>query len=274
MTDRYAVMGNPIAHSKSPDIHTAFALQTEQDIGYAAILVQPDQFAQAVADFRAQGGMGLNITVPFKQQAWQLADERSKRAELAGAVNTLYFKPEGICFGDNTDGAGLLRDIVQNHHGQIAAQHILLLGAGGAARGVLGPLLDEQPASLTIANRTTACAIELAQQFSSHGNISGCGFDQLQDKQFDLIINATSASLKGEVPELADDVIASGGWVYDMMYQAQPTTFMQWGTAHGARMAVDGLGMLVEQAAESFYIWRGVRPNTAPVIAQLRESMQ
>ncbi len=273
MTDRYAVMGNPIAHSKSPGIHTAFAQQTGQDIEYSAILVEPDQFAQAVAQFRADGGMGLNITVPFKQQAWQFADEHSKRAELAGAVNTLYFKPEGICFGDNTDGVGLLHDIVQNHHGQVAAQHILLLGAGGAARGVLGPLLDEQPASLVVANRTAARAVELAQQFASHGNISGCGFDQLQDKQFDLIINATAASLEGAVPPLADDVIAEGGWVYDMMYLAQPTAFMQWGTAHGAHLAVDGLGMLVEQAAESFYLWRGVRPDTAPVMAQLRASM-
>jgi shikimate dehydrogenase len=272
--DRYAVMGNPIAHSKSPQIHAAFARQTGQRLEYTAIQVEPGALPQAIGNFQANGGKGLNITVPFKQEAWQLADMLSDRARLAGAVNTLKFEADGSLYGDNTDGAGLVRDIVHNHGGRITDSEVLMLGAGGAARGVLEPLLEENPDCLVIANRTVDRAITLALEFKSLGNISGCGFDDLAGRQFDLIINATSASLQGELPPLPDGIIAEDGWCYDMMYGAEPTVFLRWAEAHGAAKYLDGLGMLVEQAAESFTLWRGVRPETRPVIDMLRESMQ
>ncbi|MFP3874860.1 MAG: shikimate dehydrogenase [Thiohalophilus sp.] len=269
--DDYAVMGNPVAHSKSPRIHTLFAEQTGEPVHYQAIQVDPGGFAQAVGNFDASGGKGLNITVPFKQEAWALVSERSERAERAGAVNTIKFE-NGKLFGDNTDGIGLVNDLL-NHRIPIKGKNILLMGAGGAARGVLAPLLEQQPAQLVIANRTAEKARELAGAFSDLGRLEGSGYEALEGKQFDLVINATAASLQGELPPLPDNLLAEGAACYDMMYGSEPTTFMRWASAHGAATVLDGLGMLVEQAAESFYLWRGVRPETRSVIEQLRREM-
>jgi len=249
--DDYAVMGNPIGHSKSPAIHAQFAKQTQQAINYTAIHVDLGGFEQAVGNFVATGGKGLNITVPFKQEAWNLADERSERAERAGAVNTLIFKDKKI-IGDNTDGVGLVRDLTENKKLQLKNRRILLMGAGGAARGVLLPLLNQQPAQLTIVNRTAEKAKDLADNFADQGKTTGCGYEALAGQSFDLIINATAASLQGELPPLPDGVIAKGAACYDMMYASEPTTFMTWCAQQGADKIFDGLGMLVEQAAESF----------------------
>jgi shikimate dehydrogenase len=272
--DTYAVMGNPIAHSKSPQIHSAFAKQTGQRIEYTAIQVDPGGFEQAVGNFFASGGKGLNVTVPFKQEAWALAAIRGPEAERAGAVNTLLMDSEGRLVGHNTDGVGLVRDITQNHGGVIRDSRILLLGAGGAARGVLEPLLTQGPKELVIANRTPDRAHELAQLFSSLGPVMGAGFNEVPHTPFDLIINATAASLQGEVPPLPDEVCTENSWCYDMMYGAEPTAFVRWGEAHGAAKSIDGLGMLVEQAAESFHYWRGVRPDTQPVIEMIRAGLK
>lgn len=271
--DEYAVMGNPIAHSKSPQIHTLFAHQTRQNIRYRAIQVDPGGFEQAVGNFFAVGGKGLNITVPFKQEAWQIADTLSERAQLAGAVNTLKPDEHGKLFGDNTDGVGLVRDLTVNHGMKLQGKKLLLVGAGGAARGVVTPLLETQPAQLVIANRTADRAIELAEQFAQKGKISASGFDNLHEA-FDLVINATSASLGGELPPLPVECVAKAEMVYDMMYASEPTPFLVWANRHGAIRISDGLGMLVEQAAESFFIWRNVKPETLPVIAALREQLQ
>ncbi len=268
--DQYAVMGHPVAHSQSPRIHTLFAAQTGQALEYRAILVEPGEFAAAARAFYAAGGKGLNVTVPFKQDAWVFADTLSARAERAGAVNTLRFGPGGVR-GDNTDGPGLVRDLLVNHGVSLAGRRILLLGAGGAARGVLQPLLTEQPALLVIANRTVEKALGLAVRFSDLGRVTASGFTELAGRQFDLIINATAAGLEDAVPPLPEGVLAAGGWCYDLMYGREPTAFVRWGQEQGAVQSVDGLGMLVEQAAESFYLWRGVWPETGPVIAALRE---
>jgi shikimate dehydrogenase len=268
--DRYAVIGNPIAHSKSPRIHAEFARQTGQDLDYGRILAAPDRFAETVRAFFAGGGRGLNVTVPFKEAAWRLADERSPRAEVAGAVNTLTALSDGRLRGDNTDGAGLVRDLAGNHGFAFAGRRVLLLGAGGAARGVLHPLLETRLGGLTVANRTADKARDLAGLATGLGPVAGCGLDGLAGGRFDLIINATSAGLDGEVPAIPDDCLAPGGWTYDMLYGDVPTPFCRWGQGHGASRALDGLGMLVEQAAESFRLWRGIRPQTAPVIALLR----
>jgi shikimate dehydrogenase len=272
--DAYAVMGNPIAHSRSPQIHAAFADQTKQRIVYTAIQVDPGGFAQAVGNFFANGGKGLNITVPFKQEAWALAEERGPEAEQAGAVNTLLLNDQGKLVGRNTDGVGLVRDVLHNHGGRIAGQRILLVGAGGAARGVLQPLLAQKPARLVIANRTPDRAHELAAVFSAQGDIAGSSFEELAGQEFDLIINASAASLQGELPPLPDSVCTPGTWCYDMMYGAEPTAFMRWAEQHGAAKSLDGLGMLVEQAAESFFHWRGVRPETGPVIEHIRQQLR
>ena len=271
MPDRYGVMGHPIAHSKSPRIHTAFARQTGQDIEYRAIEVQPGSFARAVAAFRAQGGRGLNVTLPFKEEAFTLALDRSERADRAHAANTLGFAEDGRIWGDNTDGVGLVRDLTCNLGLPLAGRRLLLLGAGGAARGVVGPLLAEGLAGLVIANRTVARGEALARDFQDAGPVSACGFEALAGRRFDLLINATSASLQGEVPPIPEDVLAPGAWCYDMMYADGPTAFVRWGRTHRAAGTSDGLGMLVEQAAESFFLWRGIRPDTAPVIAGLRK---
>ncbi len=264
MTDRYAVFGHPIAHSKSPLIHAAFARQTAQDMTYEAILAPLDGFAASVAAFVAAGGRGANVTVPFKEEAYRLASRLTPRAEHAGAVNTLVFGSDGI-LGDNTDGAGLVADLTRNLQRTLNGRRILLLGAGGAARGVIEPLLDQQPAALVIANRTVSRAQELAEQFGR--GVRASGFEAL-DGAFDLVINATAASLAGELPPLSPRIFTADTLAYDMMY-GRDTPFLAFARAQGAATA-DGLGMLVEQAAEAFHLWRGVRPDTAPVIASLR----
>lgn len=273
MTDRYAVFGNPIKHSKSPQIHAAFAETTDQDLSYEAICVAEGDFDQQVETFLSGAGKGLNITIPFKEEAWKLAEKRSPQAELAGAVNTLYRDAEGRLCGDNTDGIGMVRDIVNNHRGVIKDRKVLILGAGGAVRGVLQPVLQELPAKLVIANRTASKAIALADLVADLGDVKGCGYDELGDESFDLIINGTAASLQGEVPPLPESILAEGGWCYDMMYAAEPTAFCLWATEKNASKALDGLGMLVEQAAESFRIWRGVEPNSQAVIEKIRSSL-
>jgi shikimate dehydrogenase len=267
----YAVMGNPIGHSKSPAIHDQFARQCGIRLEYRAIQVDPGGFDQAVGNFRAAGGAGLNVTVPFKVDAWRLANRRSERAELAGAVNTLKFEEGDSLFGDNTDGAGLVRDLSRNLGYPLEGKRLLVLGAGGAVRGILLPLLEAGVAEVVIANRTASRARQLAEEFSPRGSVSGCGFDELDGLVFDIVINGTSASLSSEVPPLPDTVLVTGGLAYDLMYADEPTAFMRWGQVHGAGQIADGLGMLVEQAAESFYIWHGVRPDTAPVIRKLRQ---
>jgi len=272
MTDSYAVFGNPIAHSKSPLIHAAFARQTGQDMVYSAMLVPLDGFREAVSAFRAQGGCGANVTVPFKEQAYALATSHTPRAQAAGAVNTLKFEADGL-LGDNTDGAGLVRDLVANLGFSLAGKRILLMGAGGAARGVILPLQEQQPASVFIVNRTADKAIALAQSFGEQRNLSGGGYAAFSGTcagTFDLVINATAASLAGDLPPLPEDVFAPNALAYDMMY-GKDTPFLVFARTHGARTA-DGLGMLVEQAAEAFYVWRGVRPDTASVMQMLRSA--
>ena len=271
MTDLYAVIGNPIAHSKSPQIHAAFALQTGQDMRYERILGDLEEFEDDVGEFVSSGGRGLNVTVPFKERAFRLAGTLSDRAHAAGAVNTLVVRDDGL-YGDNTDGVGLVRDLGCNHLFGFSGARVLLLGAGGAVRGVLRPLLGENPAQLVVANRTASKALALAEAASGYGPVRGCGLDELGGQQFDLIINGTAAGLKARIPEIPDDCLADGGWTYDMLYASQPTAFVEWGRAHGAMHALDGLGMLVEQAAESFRLWRGVQPDTASVIDMLRNA--
>jgi shikimate dehydrogenase len=269
VTDKYAVIGNPIAHSKSPLIHAEFARQTGQKMEYGRILGDSDDFAGDVRRFFAAGGRGMNVTVPFKEQAWEMVDERSPRAESAGAVNTLILLSDGRLRGDNTDGIGLVRDLTDNQGFDFDSRKVLLLGAGGAARGVLQPLLETGLSKIVIANRTGSTALELSA-VSGEDRVSGCGLDGLAGKHFDLVVNATSAGLKGRVPAIPNDCLTPGGWTYDMLYGDPSTPFQLWGREHGAGRALDGLGMLVEQAAESFFLWREVRPATAPVIDLLR----
>ncbi len=270
--DQYAVFGHPISHSKSPLIHRQFAQQTDQALVYTAQEVPLDGFAAALRRFQAAGGKGLNITVPFKQTAYALADSLSARAQLAGAVNTLSLDAHGGWQGDNTDGIGLVRDLTDNHGLRLTHKRVLMLGAGGAVRGVLGPLLDQQPAQLLIANRTLSKAEALAALYPA-GTVTACSYAELIGQQFEVIINGTSAGLADALPPLPAGLLAPGGLGYDMVYGNRPTVFVQWAQAQGAT-GLDGLGMLVEQAAESFYLWRGLRPHTAPVIAALRAAMQ
>jgi shikimate dehydrogenase len=271
MTDHYAVIGNPVAHSKSPAIHAAFARQESQVIDYKRILCDIGTFEQTIGVFRAEGGKGVNVTVPFKHQAFELATRRSERAEQAGAVNTLTFNEQGVA-GDNTDGVGLVRDIMQNLNFELHDKRVLLLGAGGASFGVVGPLLAQALSHLTIANRTVSKALDLRSRFISHVNVEGCSYNALTGRRFDLVINATSAGLAGAMPSLPGNIFAKRALAYDMVY-GKTTPFMQFAQACGARVA-DGLGMLVEQAAESFLIWRGVRPVTAPVMEMLRRETE
>lgn len=268
--DQYAVMGNPIAHSKSPLIHNQFALQCKQRLEYKTILVDLGGLPQAVGNFQGQGGRGLNITVPFKQDAWKLAERLNQRAQRAGAVNTLIIEGDGALVGDNTDGIGLVRDLSENLQLPLIGKRILMLGAGGAVRGVLAPLMFEQPASLVIANRTVSKAEALVQKFSDMGSLRASSYERLEGEVFDIIINGTAASLSGDLPPLPDHILVADGACYDMMYAQEPTPFMVWAEEQGASVNSDGLGMLVEQAAESFYLWRGVRPDTADVIASMR----
>jgi shikimate dehydrogenase len=273
--DRYGVIGHPVAHSKSPDIHARFAAQTRQDLIYDRLLAPLGGFADTVQSFMWQNGKGLNVTVPFKLEAHVLAMELTERARAAGAVNTLTFSLGGnggsLILGDNTDGVGLVADIVRNAGISVAGKRVLLLGAGGAARGVLLPLLNEHPAELVIANRTESKAIALARQFAERGNVSAGDFTSLQ-QVFDIVINATSASLTTDVPSISPVVFGANALAYDMMYGKDPTVFMRFAEQHGASVR-DGLGMLVEQAAESFFVWRGVRPDTASVFSELRATI-
>ena len=275
MPDQYAVVGNPVAHSKSPLIHTEFARQTGQDVSYLAIYSRPDEFEAVVERFRVDGGRGMNVTLPFKHRAYALAQDRTQRAAQAQAVNTLTFTAGRIA-GDNTDGIGLVRDITVNLAYSLRARRVLLMGAGGASYGVCGPLLDEAPATLTVANRTVAKAVALCANFKrihERGRaIAGVGYADLAGSEFDLVVNATSAGLDDAMPPLPAGVFAPHALAYDMVY-GKATPFLELARREGAR-AADGAGMLVEQAAESFYVWRGVRPDTAPVIAQLRALKQ
>ena len=271
MSDRYCVIGNPIAHSRSPAIHAAFALQTGQALAYERCLAPLDGFGATVAALVAAGCKGANVTVPFKLDAAALATTLSARAQASGAVNTLTFA-DGAIAGDNTDGAGLVNDIVRNAGFSIAGKRVLLLGAGGAARGVILPLLGEGPAQLVIANRTRATADALVLRFTGQGRaVAACDFEEL-DGQFDLVVNATSASLAHAVPPVPAGVFSTNTLALDMMYGNKPTPFMAFASGCGAT-ARDGLGMLVEQAAEAFAIWRGVRPDTTRIMEQMRTTL-
>lgn len=267
--DLYAVVGNPIHHSKSPRIHGEFAELTGEKLEYTAIQAPIDDFSGSVHSFFDQGGKGLNITVPFKEQAWSLSSQLSDRARLAGAVNTLYQNEKGEICGENTDGVGLVRDLTVNHKISLAGKRILVLGAGGAVRGVLLPILEQNPVSITIANRTVAKAEQLVELFAGRGALIACGFADLNGP-FDVIINGTSASLQGDLPPLPDSIVSDITVTYDMMYGPDKTVFNRWAESLQAVQTFDGLGMLVEQAAESFYIWRKVRVDTQPVLVMLR----
>lgn len=269
MTDCYAVIGNPISHSKSPDLHAAFARQCAQDMCYGAILGPLDQFAQTVTAFRESGGKGMNVTLPFKVEAFNLADRLTDRARLAQAVNTLKFDSDGI-LGDNTDGVGLVRDIKEHLGVALQGKRILILGAGGAARGVLRPLLDEAPGRLAIANNTPAKAAALKAQVADHYEVDAGEFTDFYGEQFDIVINATSASLNGDVVPLGARSFAAGAIAYDMAYGMGYSPFMVAALQNGAARVADGFGMLAGQAAESFHLWRGVRPDIVSVINMLR----
>ncbi len=272
MTDLYAVFGNPINHSKSPHIHRHFAEQTGQDMHYTKQLVNEGEFTQAVEAFFAQGGKGLNITVPFKLQAFEFAHKRTARAERAGAVNTLARLGDGTILGDNTDGIGMIHDM-HNLGWELEGKRVLILGAGGAVRGILQPLLEEKPAQVVIANRTHNKAEELAKSFHDLGDVQAKSFEQLQGEVFDLVINGTSASLQGELPPLPDNLLAANACCYDMMYGPEPTVFLRWAKERGAAQIADGLGMLIGQAAEAFYLWRQIRPEVVPVITAMRRQI-
>jgi shikimate dehydrogenase len=268
--DRYAVFGHPISHSKSPRIHTLFAEVTHQRLIYFAQDVDLPEFEQAVDEFVLQGGLGLNCTIPLKEAAFRRAEECSPRAQSCGAVNTLMVRDDGTLFGDNTDGAGLIRDLRTNLGLALNQRHLLVLGAGGAARGIIEPLLETGPARLVLANRTVAKAEQLAEAFGVSATVSACGFPDLVGEQFDLVLNATAASLGGDIPPLPDGLLRPDACCYDLAYGNRPTPFVRWGKAHGAAISVDGIGMLAEQAAEAFLLWRGIRPDTAAVIETLK----
>lgn len=273
MPDQYAVIGNPVAHSKSPLIHAAFARQTGHDLTYVALPAEAREFEAVVERFRGEGGRGLNVTLPFKHRAYALAQRRSARAAQALAVNTLSFSAGDIA-GDNTDGAGLVQDLQVNLGCTVRGRCVLLMGAGGAAYGVCGPLLDEEPSALVVANRSVDKALALCEHFRSIApradRLEALAYPALQGRRFDLVINATSAGLTDAMPALPGSLFSPGAWAYDMVY-GKATPFLEFAQREGARTA-DGLGMLVEQAAESFRIWRGVRPQTAPVIELLRHA--
>jgi len=268
--DQYRVFGNPIKQSRSPFIHQSFAQTTKQAISYETSLVELGSFSIAVSEFIGQGGKGANVTVPFKEEALELADELSDRARLAGAVNTLSFS-NGKIYGDNTDGEGLVQDLLRNNV-QLENSRILLLGAGGAARGVILPLLAKNPNSIVIANRTVSKAENLVVQFNN-SKLSASGFEQASDQVYDIIINATSASLTGTLPAITASTVTKNTVCYDMVYGKDLTPFLVWATEQGATKVIDGLGMLVSQAAESFTIWRGIKPEVEVVIEQLKKAL-
>ncbi|MGA8260770.1 MAG: shikimate dehydrogenase [Arenicellales bacterium] len=265
----YAVMGNPVSHSLSPRIHDMFARQFDMELDYRRIQVDVGGFKQAVDGFRAARGQGVNVTVPFKIEAFALADSHTGRAAAAGAANTLSFSSDRI-YADNTDGAGLCRDITANLGFSVADINVLVIGAGGAVRGVLGPLLDERPVAVMVANRSVDKAEALVEMFTGAVPVESGGFEALRGRSFDLVINGTSASLEGELPPLPGGLFKDRALAYDMMYSREGTPFLHWAAEHGAGRCADGLGMLVEQAAESFYVWHGRRPRTSPVIEKLK----
>lgn len=269
--DKYVVVGNPIKHSKSPFIHQQFAQQTDQNIVYQKELVDLDGFSAFIQQFKAVGGKGCNVTVPFKEEAYALADTLSERARAAGAVNTLIFNADGSITGDNTDGQGLVGDLL-NQQVAIKEKRILVIGAGGAARGCILPILNQSPSEVVIANRTASKAASLAQQFNHAGNIKSCEFAELSGV-FDIIINSTSASLSGALPPIDESIIAQADCCYDMAYGSEETCFLTWARELGVAKTIDGLGMLVGQAAESFRIWRGVLPKTDSVLNQMRQGL-
>jgi shikimate dehydrogenase len=272
--DRYAVIGHPVSHSRSPFIHARFAAQTGQSMTYTTIDASPEEFEASVRRFFAEGGKGLNVTVPHKEAALQLADELTPRARRAGAVNVLALRADGILLGDNTDGAGLARDLLNNHRVSIAGRRVLLLGAGGAARGALAPLLGLKPSELTIVNRNVVRARELVERFIDLGHLRAIGYPELGNEPYDLVINATAASLAGELPALPPGIVSSRSICYDMYYGRDETPFTRWALQRGCARAIMGLGMLVEQAAESFYLWRGLRPDTASVLSALTAELR
>lgn len=270
---KFAVFGNPIKHSKSPLIHAAFAEQCGHKLEYRAVRVELDGFARAVRGFFASGGSGLNVTVPFKTEASALADMQSEHSRLAGAANFLMLDEQGRISADNTDGLGLVRDMLFNQGWSLENTKVLLLGAGGAARGVIGPLLAQAPHSLFIANRTAVKAVELAQRFSGSGKVRGGSLGEVEAQAFDVIINATSAGLSGQELSLPPSLLTERSCCYDMVYGPEPTPFMRWAAQHAAWAVADGSGMLVEQAAESYVRWYGVRPETASVIRRVRNAL-
>ena len=271
MSDAYGVVGHPVAHSWSPFIHGLFARETGQSMTYRLYDFSPDEFEPRVREFFAQGGRGLNVTVPHKIAAVDIASELTTRATHAGAVNTLAMQKDGTILGDNTDGAGLVRDLCDNLGLVIIRRRILIVGAGGAARGVIAPLLALEPSEIVIANRTAERAESLAKAFARLGSVKGIGIRDFGGGPFDLVINATSASLTNDLPSLTDAIIGPETVCYDMAYGKTDTPFLRWALKLGCARALHGLGMLVEQAAESFRVWRGVRPATAPVLAALKE---
>jgi shikimate dehydrogenase len=267
--DRYAVIGHPIAHSRSPLIHTLFARQTHQNLTYELIDAEPKDFETAVRGFAAAGGKGVNVTVPHKEAAFALVDEVSDPAKAAGAVNTISFLA-GKLRGDNTDGVGLIRDLTVNERVTLAGRRVLVLGAGGAARGIVGPLLASKPAELVVANRTKSRADDLAAQFHSPASVGTAAFDELAKlAPFDVLLNATSAGLRGEATAFPGSLVGPASVCYDLVYSSKDTPFVTWARENGAARALQGWGMLIEQAAEAFFIWRGVRPDTRPLRQQL-----
>ncbi len=268
--NNYAVIGNPIEHSKSPQIHSAYAKQEGVDINYYRILSEPTQFKSNVQEFIDSSGVGLNVTVPFKLEAYEACTNLNDYALAAKAVNTISFSNDHSWNGFNTDGIGLISDLKENKKIELKDKKILILGAGGATRGVLLPLLQQTPSSIVIANRTTSKAIQLVDEFIDQGPISSCGYKELGAEIFDIVINATSASLSNQLPPLPDNIVSSSSICYDLAYSDVPTAFLRWAKEHSVNNYYDGLGMLIEQAAESYYIWRGFRPDTQPVFKLLR----
>ena len=269
MTDKYAVIGNPISQSKSPLIHGSFAKATNQDLEYGKIEGPLDGFEAAVRGFQASGGRGMNVTAPFKLQAFALADEKSERAQLAGAANALKFEKDGRILAENFDGIGVTNDIVRNQRMPLAGKRVLVLGAGGAVRGLLLPFLAQGPAELVIANRDAAKAAQLAQEVAAHGKVRGGGYADIGPGRFDLVVNATSASLRAELPPVSPEVFAVDGLAYELAYGKGLTPFLRLARNAGVKRLADGVGMLVEQAAEGFLWWRGVRPDTRALIEQM-----
>ena len=272
--DHYAVIGNPVEHSLSPIIHAQFAEQTQQALDYVKLYAELDQFEQVVSDFVQRGGRGANITLPFKGRAFKLADQHSERAKLAQAANTLSMTPGGQIIADNTDGVGLVNDLTLNHQVDLTDKTIVMLGAGGAVCGVIAPLLEQQPNAIIIANRSKQKALDLAMRFAQLGAITGIGLNELPTTPAQIVINGTSASLQGKALALPNGFINQATLCYDMMYAKTLTPFLEYAKAAGATHTFDGLGMLVEQAAESFYIWRGTRPDTTPILQNLIEQFK